>query len=69
MRPFGLEALLTVSIYNGWPIRLEAPMAVGPLWREVSTVTILWWKVHLAEFSSEVRPLWYRALLARAPLA
>ena len=59
-----MEALLTVSIFYGRPIRLKAPMAGG-----LSTVTILWWKAHLAEFSSEVRPLWYMVLLARAPLA
>ena len=43
---------------------MKAPMAGG-----LSTVTISWWKVHLVEFSSEVRPLWCMVLLARAPLA
>ena len=59
-----MEALLTVSIFNGRPIRLKAPMAGG-----LSTATILWSKIHLAEFSSELRPLWYMILLARVPLA
>ena len=35
----------------------------------LSTVTILWWKFHLAELLSEVRPLWYMVLLVLAPLA